>query len=524
MKRFILIGLDGAEPSLVEQWMTEGRLPALARLRREGGYCPLASTMPPATFPAWTTCVTGVNPGRHGIFDFTAMTPGQYALRFVNAAERQAPALWQILSAAGKRVAVLGVPATYPPEPVNGMMVSGFDSPVATGIDRSFVYPPECYETVRGWRFADFQESAIGPGWHAAALPKLLAAIDAKEAIAADILGREPWDFFMVVFGESDTVAHHFWMFHDARSPRFRPGFEDAILRVYQRLDTAVARLIAAAGPDVTVGIVSDHGFGGAGTGVIHINNWLAEKGYLTYAPARESVLKNAALRFIPEHWRGPLFRRFKSAAARAESHSRFAGIDWNATRAWSEELNYFPSIRLNLQGREPRGQVSRREYESVCAALCAELEQWAPVKKAWRREELYAGPCVEQAPDIVLELALEEGYSYSCLRSRGGPAMRRIAPEEYLGGKERGMNGNHRANGVLFLSKPFVSGAARMEDVAPTVLAQMGVPGPPMDGTPLLGDMETVEAVSYAASARPYSMEEERIIEERLRALGYFE
>lgn len=524
MKRFILIGLDGAEPSLVEQWMAENRLPSLARLQAQGGYCPLASTMPPATFPAWTTCVTGVNPGRHGIFDFTAMTPERYALRFVNASERRAPALWNILSAAGKRVAVLGVPATYPPEPVNGIMVSGFDSPVATGIDRSFVYPPECYEAVRDWRFADFQESAIGPGWHAAALPRLLAAIDRKEAIATEILAREPWDFFMVVFGESDTVAHHFWMFHDTRSPRFRHGFEDAILRVYERLDAAVGRLIAAAGPDVAVGVVSDHGFGGAGTGVIHINNWLAERGHLAFAPARDSLLKKAALRLVPEQWRGGLFRRFQSAAARAESHSRFAGIDWSNTGAWSEELNYFPSIRINLQGREPEGQVPPDAYDSFCTALCAELEQWGPVKKAWRRGELYAGPCVERAPDIVLELALEDGYSYSCLRSRGGPSVRRIEPDEYLGGKERGMNGNHRSHGVLFLSEPFVAGAARMEDVAPTVLAQLGVAGPAMDGTPLTGDMETADGASYEPAARAYSDEEARILEERLRALGYFE
>lgn len=522
--RFLLIGLDGAEPSLVERWMDAGRMPHLARLRERGAYCPMASTVPHATFPAWTTCVTGVNPGRHGIFDFTEVRPGEHALRFVNATHRRAPALWRILSDAGRRVGVLGVPATYPPEPVNGFMVAGFDSPVCTGIDRSFVYPPALYPDVRNWRFADFQESDLGPGWHAAALPKLLAKIADKEAIAARLLEREPWDFFMVVFGESDTVAHHFWLFHDPESPRHRPGHADAIGQVYERLDAAVGALIQAAGDGVAVGIVSDHGFGGAGTGVVHLNNWLAEQGYLHFAPGQTPWLKRLALRFAPERQRGALFRRFPGLAAGAESRSRFGGIDWRRTTAWSEELNYFPSIRVHLAGRDPLGQVPSEDYAAFCDELCRRIEQWEPVAHAWPRRLLYTGDYVDRAPDIILELALENGYSHSCLRSRGGPSFRRIAPDEYLGGKERGMNGNHRPDGVCFLSEPAAGYGARIEDVAPTVLAWLGVPAPPMDGTPLLGEAMAAGETTDIGQERDYSPDEERVIEERLRRLGYFE
>lgn len=524
MGRFLLIGLDGAAPSLVEPWMDQGRLPNLARLRKAGSYLPLASTTPPATFPAWTTCVTGVNPGRHGVFDFTEMVPGAYAVRFVNATYRKAPAIWNVLSDAGKRVGLLSVPATYPPEPVNGFMVSGFDSPVCTRIDRSFVYPQAFYSEVREWRFADFQQTNIGPDWHDRILPKLIEGIARKERVACKLLAREPWDFFMVVFGESDAVGHHFWMFHDQQSPRHRPGREDSIQRVYERLDAAVGRLMEAAGDDVTVGVVSDHGLGGAGTGVVHLNNWLAENGYLRFAPGSGSLLKKLALTATPEHWRGKLFRMFRGLAGRAESRSRFSGIDWGHTRAWSEELNYFPSVRINLRGRAPQGQVRPEEYDSFTADLCRHLESWAPIQKAWRREELYEGEYVERAPDIVLELALEDGYSHSCLRGRGGPAFRRLEPDEYLGGRERAINGNHRPTGVLFLSKPTQACAARIEDVAPTVLAELGVPAPPMDGTPLLaGPAGTAEA-THAPQERAYTPEEERVVEDRLRDLGYFE
>ena len=524
MARFLLIGLDGAEPSLVERWMEQGRLPHLAGLRDQGAYCPMASTVPPATFPAWTTCVTGVNPGRHGVIDFTEMRAGAYALRFVNRTHRRVPALWNVLSGAGKRVGVLGVPATHPPEPVNGFMVSGFDSPVCTGIDRSFVYPAGLFPDVRGWRFAELQETNIGPGWHERALPLLLDKIADKEAIAARLLAREPWDFLMVVFGESDTVAHHFWLFHDPDSPRHLPGPADAIQRVYERLDEAVGALIAAAGEDVTVAVVSDHGFGGAGTGVVHLNNWLAEQGFLRFSDGGHALLKSLALKYTPERWRGSLFRRFPGLAATAEGRSRFGGIDWGATQAWSEELNYFPSVRMNLEGREPLGRVPAKEYDTFCRALCERLDTWEPVKKAWRRDELYHGDYVQRAPDIILELALENGYSHSCLRSRGGPSFRRIGPGEYIGGKERGMNGNHRPTGVLFLSKPTDAYAARLEDLAPTVLAELGVAGPPMDGTSLLGEAAVAAGAEPAGAERDYAPDEERVVEQRLRDLGYFE
>ena len=236
MPRVLLIGLDGFEPSLAERWMRGGRLPHLARLRAEGAYLPCRSTQPAATFPAWTTCVTGVHPGRHGVFDFTEMAPGAYRLRFVNSSFRKAPALWNILSDAGKRVAVLGVPGTYPPEPVNGVMLSGFDSPVASGVEPSFVYPRAYFDVVKGWRFADYDESNVGPGWHARTLPRLLQKVETKERIATRLLQQEPWDFFMVVFSESDTVAHHYWMFHDPESPRHGAGPADAIEQVYARL------------------------------------------------------------------------------------------------------------------------------------------------------------------------------------------------------------------------------------------------------------------------------------------------
>jgi predicted AlkP superfamily phosphohydrolase/phosphomutase len=110
--RVLIVGLDGATLDLIEPWAAAGDLPNLARLMRAGAWGRLRSTNPPATFPAWTSLMTGVNPGKHGIYDFTRRVEGTYRVEFLNATYRQQPSAWQHLSQACKRVAVIGLPAT----------------------------------------------------------------------------------------------------------------------------------------------------------------------------------------------------------------------------------------------------------------------------------------------------------------------------------------------------------------------------------------------------------------------------
>src|SRR5262245_29317536 len=159
-----------------------------------GSWGRLRSTIPPATFPAWTTIATGVNPGRHGVLDFTERVPGTYRVRFVGGGARAVPALWTRWSAAGRRSAVVTVPGTYPPEPIAGVMVSGWDSPLTTAIDGSFVHPRDFHDEVRRvvgrLPFADFQEIATGPGWHANALARLGDGIRARTRLVTHLLAR----------------------------------------------------------------------------------------------------------------------------------------------------------------------------------------------------------------------------------------------------------------------------------------------------------------------------------------------
>jgi len=553
---FLIIGLDGATVDLVEPWARQGLLPNLASLMERGAWGRLQAPMPPVTFPSWTTFMTGVNPGRHGIFDFTRRVDDSYAVRFVNSSFRKAPTLWRMLSDAGKRVCSLGIPGNYPPEPVNGYTLSGFDTPVTVRADASFAFPASLaadVEAVGGFPFADFQEFTIDEGWHRRALDSMRDAIARKTELALRLMERETFDCFMLLFGESDTASHHFWSLHDPDSPRYDAALAesvgDGIRETYIELDRAVGRLVESAQPSQVM-IVSDHGFGGVGDRAVRLNRWLEANGYLQWKDRSAwsrlaGAARGAALRMVPERWQAPLFRlRGGKIADAVESGVRFGGIDWQKSRVFSEELNYNPALWLNVRGREPAGTVDPEDYDALCRELSDALLDWKDptcgrpvVRRVWRRDELFSGEYVRYAPDLILELETIDGYSYMCLPSRGesGPAVEKLAPSSLGGGKLAGMSGSHRRDGIFVLSGEGVESGryrgATMADLAPTVMALLGftaVDGQ-FDGVPLAclgtrGAAPQVDATAWNSDGESYYDEDqEKALQSRLERLGYF-
>ncbi len=536
--RILILGLDGATWDVIDA--LGDQLPNLSRLRREGAWAPLRSTTPAMTLPAWSSILTGCNPGVHGILDFTRRPPGSYQLEFLNSTCRRVPTIHRILSDRGGRVASFAVPGTFPPEPLNGVVLSGFDSPIATRMEALHCEPaslfPEIEARFGAPRFADFQESDIDAAWHRRALSRLLREIDRKEATCRWLLGREEWDLFMVVFGESDTVAHHFWMFHDPSSPRHRadPLLSAAIAKVYRRLDTAVGELTKAGS---IVCVCSDHGFGGAGTLALYLNRFLEAQGWLTFRETRGQgvePLRQLMLRLPMER----VLRRVPSVLlGRAESAARFGEIDFSQTRAWSDELNYAATIHLNLKGREPLGMLPDRS--AAIRALSELLLSWRVegrqvVQKVTPREEAMAGPATEGAPDLYLDLALEDGFSATLLpsgRVPKGTLWRRLKPEEWVGGKGLGMNGSHRPEGVLLLHGPGVRPGrveAGVADVLPTLLSLTGRPVPlHCDGRVIREALEAPEErrepLGFDAPVpHGFSAREDDALRKKLERLGY--
>jgi predicted AlkP superfamily phosphohydrolase/phosphomutase len=513
--RLLIVGLDGATFDLIDPLIEEGALPNLAALIRGGVRSPLNSTTPPMTLPSWSSFITGCQPGTHGIFDFTRRVPGSYALEFTNATHRKVPTAFRVLSERGARVATIAVPTTYPPDPINGVTISGFDSPVATRIDGSFVHPkslwPELNKRFGGMRFADFQELHIGEGWHQEALASLLREIPRKQAIASWLMEQERWDAMMVLFGETDTASHHFWMFHDPESPRHPrdadPELHNAIRAVYSRCDQALGDLIERAQPD-WICVASDHGFGGAGDKALFLNRYLESTGWLDYLQGSSQPVsghrtgnssvdrvKAAALQHLPAQVQEKLVRHMpRTLLNRIESRSRYGDIDFTTTRAWSDEMNYAATIHLNLAGRDPQGRI--HDPEAAIRELSESLLSWRVDGRPVIREiiparQAYKGPHLAGAPDLILELNIPDGYTYTLLpskRAQAGQHWRPFEPSEYPGGKGLGMNGTHRQRGVLLLSGTGIASKttieASMPDPMPTLFTAMGERVPDhMDG-----------------------------------------
>src|SRR5262245_43840404 len=165
----LIVGIDGADWDLVAPWLRAGGLPALASLADAGTGGRAVSTIPAATFPAWTSFATASEPGRHGIFDFSVREG--YGIRFLHAGDRAVPSIWRRLADAGLRVAVYNLPGAYPPEPLpGGIFISGFDTPVATAIDPSFVHPRALHGELSRRHgslvISDLNEIRIDAGWH----------------------------------------------------------------------------------------------------------------------------------------------------------------------------------------------------------------------------------------------------------------------------------------------------------------------------------------------------------------------
>ena len=393
----VIIGWDGATFDLIDPWIAEGKLPNLAAFREGGVHGKLRSTIPHFTYPAWTTFLTGKNPGRHGVFDFTERIPGTHRIQFVNAKRVRSKTLWRLLSDSNHRVACMGVPVSYPPEAINGVLICGFDAPGSgSRTDESSVHPPELLQEIRT-HVGDYVTSAnimplMSEDKHEEALDLILQTMEMKGKTARYLLEREPWDVFMVLFGESDLVGHHFWRFTDPKSPLYVESASErvrnALYEVYAKLDEMLPMLLEACPEDSIRLIVSDHGFGGSGNRVIYMNRWLADEGFLTFKGSggpqagmgfkMVNLAKNWGLRFLPPAIKTYIFRRRQGIANRMEAYLRFGGIDWSKTKAFSEELPYLQSIWINVKGREPFGIVEPgAEYDDLLAELKERLTAW---------------------------------------------------------------------------------------------------------------------------------------------------
>ena len=351
----LVIGLDGATFDVINPLLDAGRLPNLARLKSEGVAVPLQSTYPAISAPAWTSCRTGVNPGKHGVFDFWKVIAYEWV--FITSADLQVPAVEHILSRQGRRVCIINVPITYPPQPVNGIVITGLPTP---GPESRYIYPAELRAELSD-RIGEFPVDGLpNPGnlTPAAIFDNYCERHRRRRDAVRYLLGRERWDYCMAVFTFSDKIQHGFWRARerwlqgnaDGRHPadvchpadelvrRFGP----AIDQCYDLMDETVGMLLAEAGDEATVLVVSDHGFGPICATPEHLAGWLVQRGFtrlLEQKPWRQRLTSSAYAwlrQRLSEDLKASLRRRLPGLRQRVESGARFGNIDWSTTTAFA--------------------------------------------------------------------------------------------------------------------------------------------------------------------------------------------
>lgn len=555
--RVFVIGLDGATFDLIRPWAEQGKLPVMARLLEQGAAGQLRSTIPPMTGPAWTSFMTGKNPGKHGLYDWIARNRDSYSVSPVTAQHCQEPALWDLLSQSGRRVCTVNVPMTFPPKPVNGLMISGLPAP---STDVTITYPKSLLaemeaELGKYLLYPDPGQAYSDSGVDAF-LERLYRTTEIRMRVIDYLRRREAWDFFMVVFSGTDTVSHAMWKYMDPTHPLHDPAkrgkYASAILDFYQYVDRAIGQIIDGLGDDTVVMLMSDHGFGPFHK-FIHVNNWLQQQGWMQIKRTPLALLKTALFRlgFAPMTIYNLLMLfglgRLKREVVRGRGQGllkrlflSFDEVDWQRTQAYS--LGNVGQIFLNVRGREPQGIVEPgAAYERLRDEIMARLGEIRDpetgekvVQAIFRREEIYSGPALHHAPDIVFIPTRMEYFGFGEYEFGSNRVIEQM---------KRGISGTHRLHGIFLLhGEPVRPGqwieGAQIIDLAPTILHLLGEPIPPgMDGRVLTQalqeDFAPIPVSVTGGDASPHDADgdfqtdeltaaDEEVIIQRLRGLGY--
>ncbi len=549
MKVFV-IGLDGATFDLIQPFSAQGFLPNLKKLMERGAWSELTSTVPPVTASAWNSFMTGKNPGGHGMFDFMQRRKNSYDLAPISSLDRDGKTVWDLAGEAGKQSVVMGVPITYPPTPLHGLMVTGMLTPrgapdytypaelkneIAQNVGEYIVYSDEVYSKGRGEIF----------------LNALHYSIQQRAKTAQYLLQKYPWDLGILVFPETDTVCHGLWWAYDATHHEHasvatihQAPLQNGIREIYQDIDARIGELVAALPDDTTIVVMSDHGHGPL-RNFLYVNNFLKQRGYLKIKNAPASQLKNLAFRagLTPRTVYGMLLNLGLGKLRRTLDKRRggrgmlkrfflsLNDVDWANTRAYS--VGYIGEVHLNLKGREPRGVVEPgAAYETLRDELIRELRAMrlpdgSPlVEQIWKKEEIYSGAHVFDAPDILFLPKNLETIAFGDFEF----GSNKILEPSY------GVSSSHRMNGILIAAGAPIRAQARLAptpnltDLAPTILHALHLPVPPdMNGRVLNEIFADARAVEYGGSAAAeradgegYSEDEQAQVIERLKDLGY--
>ena len=331
-KKVVVIGLDCAtSKTLFEDFLDD--CPNIKKLMENGVYGKLRSSDPPITVPAWMVMSTGKSAGTLGIYGFRHRKDNSYTKYYISNSQMiKEPKIWDIIGREGLISIILGVPPTFPVQPLNGYLVSGFITPDTLS---NYTYPLELKIEIAE-KLGDY---IFDVPFRNVAREDLLINIHEMTNVHFNtikyLLKSKEWDYCQFVIIGLDRLHHGFWKYYDKNHDRYEQGniFESAMKNYYKKLDREIGDILNLLDSDTLVFIVSDHG-AKAMKGCICVNIALEKMGLL---------------KFKKKHDPGTRFQDAK--------------IDWQNTYAWGWGGHY-ARIFLNLKGREENGIIPQEEYE----------------------------------------------------------------------------------------------------------------------------------------------------------------
>lgn len=364
-KKVVIIGLDGTPYSLLKNLINQGKLPNMSHIFSQGYFGATTVCLPEISSVSWTSFMTGTNSGTHGIYGFMDFKPGTYELYFPNFSDLKAPTLFDELGEKGKRSVIINLPSTYPARKIPGVLISGF---VAIDLKKA-VYPLSLLSKLQELNYRIDIDTSRARTDYEFLMKDLDETLKIRKKTANYLWENEDWDLFMVVITGTDRLQHFLF---DAYVDENHP-YHEAFINYYQKIDVFVGRIYEKYEQlkgEKTFFMLSDHGFTQLKTEV-YINRWLYENGYLKFNTDTPKMVSDI----------GP------GTLAFALDPSR---------------------IYINLQEKYPLGTVDKKDYEKLREELKqAFLEikyKGEPIlKKVFFKEEIYSGPYLDYAPDLVL-------------------------------------------------------------------------------------------------------------------------
>lgn len=502
--RVLMIGLDAAEPSLLEGWMADGTLPHLQRLCSAGAYGRLSSTADVFGSSIWPCFLTGVGPGQSGAYHFLQWSPERMAMRRWGRGWIDPEPFWRSLGGLGIQVTAVDVPGPSPPSHGRSRETSGWSC--IPKVHPAYAYPPDLlrgFGTARRRELRKMATRLLGevnaPRPLARALEEADTFVESTRqtcALAVDLMGRDPWDLFIAVYSAAHRGGHGFWDasgLSDGGGREAERALRECLKRTYVACDEAVGRHLEAVPEDTTVLVFSLHGMAANRSRSFILEAMLrrilsdGRPAAVRSAPGLLKRLRQA----VPIEWRSAVKTRLPLGIQdRLSLFWRTARRDWSRTWAFPVPVDLEGYVRINLRGREAKGVVEPgRDYEALCdrieegVSTFVDADTGEPlVAEVVRIDEAFGGQSRRAAlPDLVLR------WAPTPARHRRVTSPRFGSIDWPTPGKvPTGRSGNHTAIGFVMARGPGIAPGTAIEgghilDLPPTVLALLGEAAPPV-------------------------------------------